>query len=283
MRLLVSVADAADAQAAIEGGADVIDAKDPRQGALGAVGESRLSEIVAAVASVRPISVALGEIGADGAPRADGARHEGSAIERLAAAAATSGVDYVKLAFAPGVSVTEAERSAGRVMAVVAGACKVVLATYADGTDGRLDPYAVVDMAARSGATGVLLDTLDKRGVGLFEVLSSAAVALWVETAHAAHLLVAVAGSLRGADLTVASGVGADLVGVRGAVCAGGRTGRVSASRVRALVAALRSNEAMRRATVDSRRGSGASAHPDTEPKKGRKGQWQSATGARTA
>ena len=35
MKLLVSVADAAEARAAIEGGADIIDAKDPTTGALG--------------------------------------------------------------------------------------------------------------------------------------------------------------------------------------------------------------------------------------------------------
>src|SRR5439155_397097 len=37
MRLLVSVADAAEARAALGGGADIIDAKEPRHGALGVV------------------------------------------------------------------------------------------------------------------------------------------------------------------------------------------------------------------------------------------------------
>jgi hypothetical protein len=37
---------------------------------------------------------------------------------------------------------------------------------------------------------------------------------------------------------------GADIVGVRGAACDGGRTGTVSAARVAALVAALQDDEA---------------------------------------
>ena len=48
MQLLVSVADAADAVAAIEGGADIIDAKDPSRGPLGPVSAAALDAILAA-------------------------------------------------------------------------------------------------------------------------------------------------------------------------------------------------------------------------------------------
>ena len=51
MKLLVSVADAEEAVAARDGGADLIDAKDPSSGALGAVSLPTLSEIHAAVAA----------------------------------------------------------------------------------------------------------------------------------------------------------------------------------------------------------------------------------------
>jgi uncharacterized protein (UPF0264 family) len=261
MRLLVSVADGADALAAIEGGAHVIDAKDPARGALGAVSEARLHDIVSAVGGARPVSVALGDIELDGL----------SAIERLAAVAAASGVAYVKVGFGSGVGMATAEASARRVVAAVSGACDVVLAAYADAGRARLDPYSVLDLAIAierdrtaetrldphtspvgaafrppsvpRRAVGVLLDTLNKEGVGLFDVLPTEAVAAWIARAHAANLLVAVAGSLRASDMGVASLCGADLVGVRGAVCEGGRGGRVSASRVRELVAAVRSSE----------------------------------------
>src|SRR5438445_443176 len=63
MQLLVSVRGPADARAALIGGADVIDAKDPRRGALGAVSPVALAAIRRAVGSARPVSAALGDAG----------------------------------------------------------------------------------------------------------------------------------------------------------------------------------------------------------------------------
>ena len=62
MKLLVSVADAAEARAAVEGGADIIDAKDPKTGALGRVSLSVLQAIRETVAPSMPLSAALGEV-----------------------------------------------------------------------------------------------------------------------------------------------------------------------------------------------------------------------------
>src|SRR2546426_9549205 len=63
MQLLVSVADASEGRAALLGGADVIDAKDPREGALGAVRPEGLGELRAAVGAGRPLSAAPGDAG----------------------------------------------------------------------------------------------------------------------------------------------------------------------------------------------------------------------------
>jgi uncharacterized protein (UPF0264 family) len=97
-------------------------------------------------------------------------------------------------------------------------------------------PGALVTVAAQTGAAGVLLDTAVK-AAGLFALLDPDAVGAWVAAAHAAGLFAGLAGSLRAADFGLASALGADLVGVRGAACAGGRTGRVSAVRVAELSA----------------------------------------------
>ncbi|MFL5577756.1 MAG: (5-formylfuran-3-yl)methyl phosphate synthase, partial [Gemmatimonadaceae bacterium] len=61
MHLLVSVSSAAEAAAALAGGADLVDAKDPSAGALGAVSDGALRGIVAAVSGARPVSAALGD------------------------------------------------------------------------------------------------------------------------------------------------------------------------------------------------------------------------------
>jgi (5-formylfuran-3-yl)methyl phosphate synthase len=271
MRLLVSVADPEEARAAVDGGADIIDAKDPSHGALSPVTLDVLRTIVAAVDGARPMSAALGEIGGAGqslpwrrapgssgsvghdhhvdpslpaAPEADGAP--------TPAACAHAGVDFIKLGFAEGVGVRRATALGSSLMRVLAdsgstppsanptaGGCAVVLAAYADAGRWRLGREAVLDVAAQCGVRGVLLDTLDKRGRGLFTVAAPETVAAWVDAAHDAGLLVGIAGSLAGADLALVHDVGADLAGVRGAACEGGRRGRVSSARVRALVATV--------------------------------------------
>jgi uncharacterized protein (UPF0264 family) len=87
---------------------------------------------------------------------------------------------------------------------------------------------------------GVLLDTGRKDGGSLFELMDEVMVGRWVRLAHEAALTVALAGSLTSADLAIARALGADIAGVRGAVCEGGRTGRISGERVAALVRASR-------------------------------------------
>lgn len=215
MKLLVSVADAADARAAVAGGADVIDAKDPTHGALSPVRPAVLEAIVAAVGSARPVSAALGETSADHA---------------LAGRAGALGVAFVKIGFLPNGT------PESQVVTVVREAgCQVILAAYAD---RGLDPWAVIDLARRVGAAGVLLDTADKAGPGLLQMMDHAALGAWIAAARQEGLMTAVAGRLSIDDLPRVAELGADIAGVRGAACDGARAGRVSADRVRALAAA---------------------------------------------
>jgi uncharacterized protein (UPF0264 family) len=62
VRLLVSVRSAAEAESALVGGADVIDAKEPVLGPLGAVAPDVLAALDRAVPSSVSLSVALGDV-----------------------------------------------------------------------------------------------------------------------------------------------------------------------------------------------------------------------------
>jgi (5-formylfuran-3-yl)methyl phosphate synthase len=111
-----------------------------------------------------------------------------------------------------------------------------VAVAYADADyAASIRPTSLVGAAARAGAAGVLLDTADKRGPGLRDLVPPEALAAWVSEAHATGLLVALAGRLTASDVSYACDAGADIVGMRGAACEGGRAGLVSAERVRAL------------------------------------------------
>jgi len=234
MRVLVSVSDAAEARTALDAGADVIDAKDPRAGALGAVSIDTLHAIHGVVNGVCPVSVALGDA------------VDEREIEDAARRAALLGSAFVKLAFG-------GQPTHQRIMSLIHAArrgvgnesaprCLVVAAAYADWDTTGLgpSPACVIAAAGRAGAAGVLIDTADKRGPALFGCATRETLHGWVEAAHAAGLWVALAGRLREADLVAVSVLGADIVGVRGAVCEGGRTGRVSADLVRRVMAQAR-------------------------------------------
>src|SRR5437762_2236352 len=113
MQLLVSVAAASEARAARLGGADVIDAKDPRDGALGAVRSELLGALRNAVGAGRPLSAALGD------------RGPAALVERRARAAAQVGASFVKLGFRGALAVSQARRrAAAALFACLAGSLR---------------------------------------------------------------------------------------------------------------------------------------------------------------
>jgi uncharacterized protein (UPF0264 family) len=224
MKLLVSVRDAAEAAAARAGGADIIDAKEPASGALGAVDPATFHHIVAAVGDARPVTAALGDA------------LDEAAVERTADAYARAGATLVKIGFAGVASRRRVVSLLAAARGGAAGHAGVVATAYADADRvASPDPFAVVDAAAAAGATGVLLDTADKHGPGLPGLMSAATLFSWVSAARDARLLVALAGRLTLDDFGFVRDAGADIVGVRGAACDGGRTGRIAAARVHAL------------------------------------------------
>jgi uncharacterized protein (UPF0264 family) len=231
MRLLVSVATAADARAAVEGGADIVDAKDPGAGALGAVTLERFAGIRDAVAGARPLTAALGDAA------------DAGAIAHDARAFAAAGASLVKLGL---LGTTDPQHAAALLAAAVRAVADlqagVIAVAYADaGAGAAPHPQALIDIAARAGARGVLIDTMDKSGPGLLDVMSWTTLGDFVAVARSAGLLVAAAGKLRRVDVATIAALGADVVGVRGAACTGGRHGRISAGLVRQLAPALRS------------------------------------------
>jgi (5-formylfuran-3-yl)methyl phosphate synthase len=233
MQLLVSVANAEEADAALIGGAIIIDAKDPTAGALAPVPLDVFRAIQTVVGGIRPVSAALGDAA------------DAAAIEAAARLFADAGAAFVKVGFA-GVD------SPARVRSLIAAAVRgtsgyasglfgpvgAVAVAYADHSTEGMTPFDLVDAASSGGATGVLIDTADKQGPALPALMSTAALTSWVARAHEAGLTAAVAGKLTIDDLRWARDCGADIVGVRGAACETGRTSRVVAEKVRLLRAA---------------------------------------------
>ena len=241
MRLLVSVVSGEEARHAISGGADIVDVKDPREGALGAPAPGVLSDVVRIVGSAAPVSVALGDL--------PDLPHTAALAAR---GAALSGAAYVKVGLR---GVRDLERAV-TMMSAVADAVRVdgvavVAATYADAAaldPPALSPASLPELVARTGIAGALVDTFTKDGRGLYGWVSEEELAELIDRTRSAGAIFAVAGQLRPGELCR---VPADVVGVRSAVCrAGDRASDLQAELVAAAVAELRAGSGGQSGTI---------------------------------
>ena len=238
MRLLVSVRAAAEVAPALVGGAEIIDAKEPARGSLGAVSPERLREIAALVPPAVPLSVALGDPAAE-AVAADAVRRTLAVLGAFPRRATL----YLKLGFAGERSPSAVARSIGAAVEAAGSAPVrpvVVPVAYADhGSAGSPEAEMILGAAVAAGARALLVDTWSKDGRGLLSCIDAGRLRSLAEAARSAGMLVAIAGSLDPDSLDRLDRI-ADVVGVRGAACRGGREGAVDADLVRRLVERLR-------------------------------------------
>jgi (5-formylfuran-3-yl)methyl phosphate synthase len=230
LQLLVSVKSAVEVRPALNGGADIVDAKEPARGALGAVSAETLSEIVNQVPPTRAFSIALGDF------RTVDAVEAAVASVQLPQRAAPS---FLKLGFAGtrlparvGELLNAAVQAASRLISPPA----VVAVGYGDSERAdSISPDLLLTLAQQAGAAGVLLDTYVKDGRGLLDWWKPIDLAAWVSEARGRRLMTALAGSLSVGDVYDVCRLEPDVIGFRGAACDGGRSGQVSAQRVRQL------------------------------------------------
>jgi uncharacterized protein (UPF0264 family) len=224
-RLLVSVRDAAEAEAALAGGAGLIDVKEPSRGPLGRADAAVIAEIAKVVAGRVPVSAALGEL-------------RNSPLVSDVNALPTE-VGYLKW----GLSGLQHERwteGLRRARAFLPYR-DVVAVGYADWVSAEAPRAAdVAGYACMFGFPAVLLDTYTKDGTPLTAWLPTDQIMQIVRSCRSAGVLVALAGSLGPAEIEQLLPLAPDWIAVRGAACEGGRGGRVTADRVRALADLLK-------------------------------------------
>jgi uncharacterized protein (UPF0264 family) len=213
-RFLVSVRSAEEALIALAGRADIIDAKEPSQGALGAVAPQEISAIIRAVNGAAPVSATIGDCDCS------------DAAGRVRATAAL-GVDYVKL----GLFGQPAPEALAELEACSANGIRLIAVMFAD----RAPDMTLIRPLAEAGFAGVMLDTAQK-GRGLQAHMERHALASFLAEAAGHGLLAGLAGSLREADAIDLLPLRPDVLGFRGALCASGaRADRLDGERVAAM------------------------------------------------
>ena len=228
MRMLVSVRDVPEALLAAQHGADFIDLKEPRDGALGGLAVATIAAIVHALrerGSRLPISATIGDL-----PMSD----QRAILARVDAVAAC-GVDYVKVGI-------ERVAQAAAVLEALAASGHAIVPVFIG--DRGLD-FASVEHACALRFPGLMVDTADKVAGSLFDLLSDAELRRFVALVRASGALVGLAGALRHPQLAALQALGPDFAGFRSAVCAGDRSGALDAERLHALAVALHTSPAL--------------------------------------
>ncbi len=199
-KMLASVVDTLEAETVIRAGADIIDLKNPHNGALGALPIERIRSIVDQVAQRRPVSATIGDLPPDPVKLTD-------AILRTVC----SGVDYVKAGFLSNDNLCNCLHSIAKITADHA----VIAVLFAD----RRPPLDNLSDFADAGFRGVMLDTAEKQNGHLLQHIGLARLNEFVEDAKHLGLLSGLAGSLRLQDIPRLLPLGADYLGFRGALC----------------------------------------------------------------
>lgn len=219
---LASVASVAEARLVLACGANIVDMKDPRNGALGALPHDTVSEAVDALGSRIPTSATIGDLAASPAVVA-------AAVERMK----STGVNFIKIGF------WATSGAACRLvdgLAVQTLSHRLIAVLFAD----RNPDLSLLPRLADGGFHGVMLDTVKKNGSGLRTCLSARELAHFVETAARCELLSGLAGQLSISDIPVLLPLQPDYLGFRSALCRDSERGREidrqAVERVRSLI-----------------------------------------------
>jgi len=234
LKLLVSVTSRMEALKAAEGGAHIIDVKNPLEGSLGANSPRIIRKVREVLPTTVEVSATIGDL-----PNLPGT----SSLAALGAV--VSGADYVKAGLFGVKTPTEAVnlmREVCRAVKEYNDASKVIAAGYADFEEVNcLSPLKLPEVAYRVKADGVMIDVNVKEHGRLFDLLSESELKAFTERSHKYGLTVAFAGSLDRDDVPRVFKLGADIIGVRRAVCDGKDrlNGKVQSWAVRELVEAV--------------------------------------------
>lgn len=189
IQLLVSVTTFEEAAEAVEGGADILDLKNPREGSLGAAHPKLIADVCRRFGHSLPISAAIGDFA-----------HLPNSAALAALCAAEMGADYVKVGLLGSRSEAQALDFLSTIRETLAWRgwkTNLIAAAYGDYREtGTLDPWQLPRIARQAGFSGCMIDTLNKKGKCLFDHMNVESLAEFLFECRKYELLSSLAGSL---------------------------------------------------------------------------------------
>jgi uncharacterized protein (UPF0264 family) len=230
----VSVRNVDEALAALAGGADVIDVKEPAHGSLGAASNSTIGAVIEAIYGRAPVTAAAGEL-VDLCHNKPQPLPERVTLFKIGLAGCRAMLDWAVQWRQTVAALAPRPEALKRSVAVV----------YADWQSADApDPHAVLQLAIDSDCPALLIDTWDKSAGSLFDLWNIQSLAAFLDAARAREIMLVLAGSLTGENIATAAQLRPDLIAVRTAACQSGRNSAVCEERVKALrQAILRANQ----------------------------------------
>lgn len=222
--ILASVSSLEETRILLNYPIDIIDLKNPSEGALGAIAPDALQRIIHEIGHRVTTSATIGDL----ALLPDQVI---PAIEKTAG----SGVDYIKMGFFPE---GEPERLFKSLFdGGYTTRLKLILVCFAD----HPLPFEWIDRLAGWGFAGIMLDTANKRAGSLTERIDLATISSFIGAVRRHPLLCGLAGSLRMRDIDALVALKPDYLGFRGALCSGDRTGQISEMATQSIIERLNS------------------------------------------
>lgn len=232
MRLLVSPMNIDEARAALAGGADIIDVKNPKEGSLGANFPWAIRAVAELAKGRVPVSATIGDL-----------QFKPGTASLAALGAASSGAEYVKAGLLDVKTASQAEEMLVGIVRAVKdydAEKKIVASAYSDyARVGSLSPLLLPPIAAKAGADVIMVDTAVKDGKPTFDFMSELDLHDFIDLGHANGLKVAIAGNIGFGHLELLKRLQPDIIGVRGIVCGGDRRSAVQKELVEKVKAAI--------------------------------------------
>jgi uncharacterized protein (UPF0264 family) len=198
--MLASVNSLDEAALALGAQVDIIDLKQPEQGALGALEAGLVRQIVTRIGGRCPVSATVGDL-----------PMQPALVFEAVKAMAETGVDYIKIGFFPGGDWTGTVAK----LSTLTRQHALIAVLFADAQPD----LSIIATLKNAGFKGAMLDTMDKQKGSLVQVMDETIIGQFVAQTKACQLLCGLAGSLRLADIAGLMPYQPDYLGFRGALC----------------------------------------------------------------
>jgi uncharacterized protein (UPF0264 family) len=216
-QLLISVTSVEEAKLALPY-ADIIDLKDPSQGALGALPLKTIKEVVKFVGHQKLVSATIGDLPMD-------ATQIFNAVQAMQA----TQVDFIKIGFFEAENI---QACLDALAPLVKNNVKLIAVLFAE----KKYSADLIKKICAAGFVGVMLDTAIKNGRTLFDYYSTQALAEFCRAVRTKHMKIGLAGSLNSTHLEAIKQLNPSYMGFRGGVCESqNRTFSLSEEKIKAL------------------------------------------------